>query len=124
VIGVRFYLDYGSKKKKRKGQHTGNVIAAHVTTGGRGFSHVGTLRNAWTKKAYYSVECVSALFDEPNSAVCSSSVSEGYLRESCKFISEARAREIHPTLFEYLDECEQEVRFESLEKEKDVSDQS
>ena len=103
MIGVRFYLDYVSAPRKRKGQHAGNVIAAHVISSGRSWSHVGTVSEGATGELLFSVECIAALYASPNSVVCSSSVSRMYLQESCKFISEERARDIHPALFEYMD---------------------
>ncbi len=101
--GVRFYLDYVSAKRKRKGQNNGNVIAAHIISRGRSWSHVGTVSNGRKGELRFSVECIAALYAEPNSVVCSSSVSRSYLQDSCKFISESRARGIHPALFDYLD---------------------
>jgi len=94
--GYTFYLEYPSQAEKRKatrkhpGNHSGNVIATFGTwfTGGSS----GAM-----------IECVSAVYEWPNSAVCSSSVSISYIRERCKRISEAQAREIHPRLFDYLD---------------------
>lgn len=93
--GVMFYLDFNTPKRKRKGEHTGNVIAAHVKQDGAflGF-HSGES---------YLIECISAVFEEGNSSVCSSSASIWYLSDSCKRISEAKAREIHPALFDRLD---------------------
>ncbi|KKN85800.1 hypothetical protein LCGC14_0276070 [marine sediment metagenome] len=108
MIGVRFYLDYVSAQRKRKGQHAGNVIAAHVITSGRSWSHVGTVSKGETGKILFSVECIAAVYASPNSPVCSSSVSRTYLQESCKFISEGKAREIHPALFERLDAANEE----------------
>lgn len=49
------------------------------------------------------VEGATAVFDADNSPVCWSGVSLTYLRENYKRVSEAKAREIHPQLFAYLD---------------------
>jgi len=49
-------------------------------------------------------DCLSALCFEPNSPVCAGAVSQEYLQENCKRISEVKAREIHPRLFERLDD--------------------
>jgi hypothetical protein len=106
VKGVRFYLDYSTKQRKRKGQHAGNVIAAHVEASGRSWSHVGYLEHTvldGEMRSQFIVECITALHDEPNSSVCSSSVAQSYLADSCKMISEDKARDIHPKLFERLD---------------------
>lgn len=43
------------------------------------------------------------VYDTPNSPVCSTNVSKGYLREHCCQISEERARELHLALFEVLE---------------------
>lgn len=50
-----------------------------------------------------SFEAVGALFDHADSAVATTSVSLSYLRQKCKRISEAKARIIHPRLFDFLD---------------------
>ena len=46
---------------------------------------------------------VYGLFGEPNSQCASGSVSDLWLVDHCKRISEVRAREVHPALFDYLD---------------------
>ena len=92
--GIRFYLEFETPQRKRKGENTGNVIAAHITQAGAflGF-HSGES---------YLIECITALHAAPNSVVCSSLVIIEYLSDSCKRISEAKAREIHPALFDAL----------------------
>lgn len=93
--GYTFYLEYPSQTEKRKatrknlGNHEGNVIATF------GKSYFGGNPKPM-------IECVSAVFEWPNSAVCSGSASISYIREHCKRVSEAQAREIHPELFDYL----------------------
>jgi hypothetical protein len=42
----------------------------------------------------------------PNSPVAGTSIDVSILRERCKRISEAKARQIHPLLFERLDAME------------------
>ena len=91
--GWRFYEEYKSTKRKVS---TGNVIAVDTTTGMYAIKPFGA-------NAQYRYECVSALFDEDNSPVCGGAISEEYIRRRCKRISEAKAREIHPKLFEYLE---------------------
>ncbi len=94
---VRFYLEYESKAKKRKGtrkelgDHAGNVVAIFPDDG-------------FFSGNDYLIGAVSATFYQENSDVSSGSVSRGYLDEKCKRISEAQAREIHPKLFAYLDD--------------------
>jgi hypothetical protein len=48
-------------------------------------------------------EAISALLDQPNSPVCGSSASRGYLDKRTVRIDEATARLLHPALFAYLD---------------------
>ena len=98
--GIRFYLEYPSKKEKRKGtrkepgNHLGQVVAVMYENG-----WWSETPGAW----HYMYDCISALTRVPNSVVCGSSVSWGYLDEKCKRISEKQAREIHPNLFIYLE---------------------
>ena len=87
---TRFYLEFDSTYRKRKGEHSGNVFAAFpalITSGGR-------------------LEGIGAVFFHPNSAVCGCAASLDYLRTRCKRISERRAREVHPELFRRLDAAE------------------
>ena len=49
-------------------------------------------------------EAIAAVFDWPNSPVAGTGVACDYLRHKCKRISEAKARIIHPALFERLDQ--------------------
>ncbi len=91
MTGIRFYLEFDSPQHKRRGEHSGNVLAAYVC-------------NGWyLSRGEPMIEGASAVYDWPNSAVCGGSASRGYLRTHCKRISEARAREIHPALFAYLE---------------------
>lgn len=95
--GYRFYIEFPDKKSKRKATrknlvgHSGTVVAIMPDCG----RHNGN---------GYAYECVSGVFDHPNSQVCGGSVSPEYLRDVCLRVSEKQAREIHPALFEYLDE--------------------
>lgn len=94
--GVRFYLEYENKTEKHKGtrkkpgKHTGNVLALYHENG-----HM--TREGWT------CEGTGAIFYHPNSAVGSCGVGIDYLRDKCKRISEAQARDIHPQLFAVID---------------------
>lgn len=81
--GLRFYEEFINKRRK---ESAGTVIAV-------GESNVlgdGTF------------EAVGAVFDRPNSPVASTSVHHSYLFKNCRRISEQKAREIHPALFDYL----------------------
>jgi hypothetical protein len=89
----RFYEVY---KNKRKGITEGNVIAVIP-------------ENKWidqdrTGKAQLMYDSIGAVYFRPNSPVCGSGVSQDYLWAMCKRISESKAREIHPALFQYLDQ--------------------
>lgn len=90
--GVRFYEEYADEKTRKVSQ--GNVVAIDTET-----------------PPYRSgdVVCVSALsgiYMSPNAPVATTGVALSYLRENCKRISEARAREVHPALFHRLDNGE------------------
>ena len=91
--GFRFYEELKNKNRKAE-ESQGNVIAVY---GEWRLGRVVDEKYQWVK------DCVSAVFFETNSQVCGSSVSQGYLEESTRRISEAKAREIHPNLFVYLD---------------------
>lgn len=98
---VRFYLEYPSKTEKHKGtrkspgDHRGTVIAT--------FPETSMVMVPPDRDAYIQVDAIGSLFDHPNSAVCGTVCTWGYLREKCKRISETQAREVHPELFRYLD---------------------
>lgn len=87
---VRFYKEYDSKSDKRRDNGNGNVLAVFP-------------ENSFISQGEYLVEGIGAVYYQPDSPVCSTSVSWKYLREQTKRISEAKAREIHPELFKYLD---------------------
>jgi len=83
--GWRFYEEFETTKRKVS---TGNVIALDIDP---------------LTLAFTGYTCVSALYFEPNSPVASSSAFFCYIQHYCKRVSEARARKIHPKLFEYLE---------------------
>jgi hypothetical protein len=86
--GIRFYLEFKDKSKRRPG---GNVVAALVLNG------------AFWSSGKLCYEALAALFDEPDAPVAGTGVALDYLRERCKRVSETRARAIHPALFTRLD---------------------
>jgi hypothetical protein len=90
--GIRFFEEYHNK---RKGESTNNVIAVQLNDQGQKVGYIEDKEWHW--------DCIAGVFFVDNSDVASDSVSESYLRAKCKRISEARAREIHPRLFTYLD---------------------
>lgn len=95
--GYKFYLEFPDKKAKRQSGkenkgHSGNVAALAT---GKEFTYVrngGIIQEGFT-----------AVYFSPNSPVNWGGVSWDYLKEKCKRISEVKAREIHPALFERLD---------------------
>lgn len=87
--GVRFYADYSNKKAKRKGGDAPNALAIFVDA-------------SQVEDGERTYDAVAAMFEHKNSGVGSTGVSRGYLRESCKRISEDEARRIHPNLFVLL----------------------
>ena len=96
--GYRFYLEFDSKAAKRKSGrentgHTGNCLALAAD---REFTYI--------MNGGIFTEGLTAVYFSPNSPVNWSSVHWDYLREKCKRISESKAREIHPELFQRLDE--------------------
>lgn len=95
--GYKFYLEFPSAKVKRKSGkantgHSGTVIALATDPE---FTYI--------RNGGIVTEGLAAVFLNPNSPVNWGSVSWDYLREKCKRISEAEAREIHPNLFKRLD---------------------
>lgn len=87
--GVRFYEEFENKYKKRS---EGNVVALFYDQWSYGRGEQGRLTDA-----------LVSLTGAANGPVCSSQVSDSYLRAKCKRIPESKARIIHPALFEWLD---------------------
>ena len=89
--GIRFYLEFTDKSKRQAG---GTVVAALVLNGS--YWNSGTI----------CYEALAAVFDWPNSPVAGTGVACDYLRQKCRRISEAKARTIHPALFERLEQTQ------------------
>lgn len=87
--GFRFYQEFETEKRKVS---KGTIVAMMFDF-------------YWLDPRSWEIihECGSALYDKPNSICCGSQVSRAYLASKCRRVSEARAREIHPKLFEYLE---------------------
>lgn len=104
--GYQFFLEYPSKTEKNKasiragrlGNHDGNVVALVIPN----LDNYST--SEMVSMARMNPEGFSSVFYHANSGVNFGGVSWDYLRERCKRISEKLAREIHPRLFERLDE--------------------
>ena len=95
----KFYLEYPDLKSKRKatrknlGNHAGNCVA--IIEGTKKFSAFpNDLDN----------DAIAAIQDYKNCPCAFTIVSDGYLNEKCKRISEQQARKIHPELFKYLEQ--------------------
>jgi hypothetical protein len=89
MTGIRFYAEFRDKSKRQPG---GNVVAVLVLNG------------AYWSSGKLCYEAIAALFEQPDSPVAGTAVVLDYLRQKCKRISEAKARTIHPALFERLDQ--------------------
>ena len=87
--GIRFYEELNNKNKAGETSQ-GNVLARLIG-------------NDWATDNGAMCEVISALFLHPNSVVCGGGASLDYIWNNCRRISEAKAREIHPLLFIYLD---------------------
>lgn len=92
---VRFYEELNNKN--RKGETSRGTVIAVFTENGTWSERTGdgSLRILY--------EGMGAVQDYPNCPVASTDVATIYLREECRRIPEARAREIHPALFARLD---------------------
>lgn len=54
---------------------------------------------------YHTVyDAIGGVYEEPNSPVGSTGAAAEYLSDDCRRIPEERAREIHPALFQFLDQ--------------------
>lgn len=98
--GYRFYAEYnnGPKGGRKSGLPKKQVIAVLLNNLGQ------PLRNTWSGK----VDALVGLYDEDNPPTVFDSVFYEYLERHCKRISESKARELHPRLFERLDATEEE----------------
>ncbi len=100
--GFAFYIEYAEGvnpnkfTRKNLGTHRGTVIAVSTDRELLRPEKIGG-KTEWITEGFGAVQ------DYPNCSVCSTSVSHSYLRDRTKRISEAMAREIHPSLFSYLD---------------------
>lgn len=88
--GYRFYSEFRSTTHKRNNWFPEGVIAIQPD-------------NSWWSGDDYMVDAIARVTSQPNSQVCGCNASWDYIHKYCKRISEKRAREIHPALFEYLD---------------------
>ena len=89
--GIRFYLEFTDRAKRKPG---GTVVAVLVLNG------------TYESNGKICYEAIAGLFDHSNAPVAGTGVALDYLREKCKRIREAKARAIHPALFARLDQHE------------------
>ena len=89
MSGICFYQEFSDKSKRTS---AGTIIAALVCNG------------LYWSSGKSATKPLQAVFDRPNSPVAGTGVARDYLRQKCKRISEAKARTIHPALFERLDQ--------------------
>ncbi|MDQ3673294.1 MAG: hypothetical protein M3365_02830 [Gemmatimonadota bacterium] len=87
--GFKFFEEY---EEYERGS-AGNVIALKLSE--RSFIQPGAI--------CFEAVCADEHARIPNSPVRPSYVNVEYLGKRCRRISEARARDIHPRLFEFLD---------------------
>lgn len=95
--GFKFYLNYPNKKEKNKGtrkkfgNHKHQVVAV-----------IDDTKRINNNEIVF--DGIGAIFNTDNSPVSSIVISDSYLNEFCKRISEEQARDIHSELFKYLDD--------------------
>lgn len=90
------YLEHDTEEDRREGKHNGNVTALYLDNG----TYKCDTGRAVLDLCY---EAASGIYFAPDSPCQSTSVSVAWLRDCCRPIREAKAREIHPRLFEYLE---------------------
>lgn len=88
MSGICFYQEFSDGSKRGS---SGTSIAALVCNG------------IYWSSGKVCYEAIAGLFDRPNSPVAGTGVASDYLYQKCKRVSEAKARIIHPALFERLD---------------------
>lgn len=91
--GIRFHQEFLDKSRRKS---AGNVVAVIVN-------------NRWLVKIHgggydWIYGAVGSVFSRADSPVASTGVSQTFLSERTKRISEEKARRIHPELFKYLDQ--------------------
>ena len=103
--GYRFYLDYGTATRRNKGQHKNQVIATRVKSDGRRrIDHITTKVQHFPRgTTHIEIVCLQAATNTHDSTIVGSTVTREYLDDCCKYISEGKARDHHPKLFEHLD---------------------
>lgn len=88
----RFYEEWDQPRWRKDAKPTGNVVALYVPEVAEGRVFVGEIR-----------ECVGAVSDGASSPCRWSDASMAYISKNCKRVNEAKARGIHPELFDYLE---------------------
>ena len=88
----RFYEEWDQPRWRKNAKPTGNVVALYVPEVAEGRVFVGEMR-----------ECVGAVSNNASSPCVWSDASMSYISKYCKRVNEAKARESHPGLFEFLE---------------------
>lgn len=90
--GYMFYEEFDSSYKKRIRRGSGNVLALDIDARGLPFDNG------------HGLECTAAVYSHANSPVAGATISRTVLTKNYLRITEVRAREIHPVMFEFLDQ--------------------
>lgn len=105
--GIRFYAEYPEGTSKRQPVLAAtNVVALLIPEDGS---------SEWYSQpngdggSMVLGECLSGVYDYPNSPVAGTAVAREYLEKRCKRVSERVARRIHPELFKRLDGQNEEL---------------
>jgi hypothetical protein len=69
-----------------------------------GYTTKGVNGGSYTVPLQYLYDCYAGLYDGPNPPVFYGSIDATILRDTCRRVSEQRAREIHPALFVRIDD--------------------
>lgn len=85
LSGIDFYREYSDLKKRKPDGNCVAIIKDNICPDG-------------------SIEAIGAVFDHANSVCAGTAVSPAYLKTRCVKILESEARDIHPALFDYLDD--------------------
>jgi len=98
--GYRFYIEYPNNTEKNKatvknlGNHSGNCIAVLLDEKNNPL---------WCGNSF-SMDAITNVFDRPNSPCSLDGVHRDYLRTNCKRIPERLVKEIHPKLWNYINQ--------------------
>lgn len=78
---------------------SGNVLALDIP-----------IASVWNDRQR-CMACTAAVLSEPDSPVCGTQVSHDVLRRNYRRIPEAQARKIHPAMFSFLDQFDEDGNY-------------